>query len=69
MSYNFTKNILTSLFNVASYYITISPILNKNNCVLSQKTCFQVTPKLLCVERDNYSITQAPFSPPGNKKP
>lgn len=69
MSYNFTKNILPSLLNVASYYIKISPILNKNNCMLSQKTCFQVTRKLLCVERDNYSMTQAPFSLPGNKKP
>lgn len=64
MSYNFfTKSIFPSLLNVASYYIKVSHTLNKNNCILSQETYFQVTPKFLCVETDNnYSITQAPFS-------
>lgn len=53
MNYNsFTKNILLSLLNVTSCYIKISPTLNKNNCILSQETCCQVTPKFLCVERE-----------------
>jgi len=71
MGHNFTKNILPSSLDVASYYIKIPPTLSKNNCILSQETCFQVTSKFFVhKERENnYSITQAPFSPPGNKKP